>query len=107
MGDVKVKVKVFVVEVEVCPLSRVESCFKNFCPLLPPNGPPWSSLIIGRFSLFEWITRIVAAKNINKSAPVVEAGVRYIVVRTECGLGLWEKTAIIYGHHHQSKKLVK
>ena len=101
-------VKVVVVEVEV-DMSTVQGgkLLQKLLPLLPPNGPPWSSLIIGRFSLFEWITRIVAAKNINKSAPVVEAGVRYIVVRTECGLGLWEKTAIIYGHHHQSKKLVK
>ena len=90
MVDVKVKVKVFVVEVEVCPLSRVESCFKNFCPLLPPNGPPWSSLIIGESLSLNGSPGLWSSKKCEKVAPVV--------VRDHCRPS--------YGHQ-QSKKVVE
>ena len=44
-------------------VARLQNCIQHFCPLFPPNGPPLVILDHWRFSLFEWITRVVAGKN--------------------------------------------
>ena len=74
-------------------VARLQNCIQHFCPLFPPNGPPLVILDHWRFSLFEWITRVVAGK-MEKVKSVVSAHCKSVA--SSVWLRWWETTA---DHH--------